>query len=701
MSTPARAARRLPWWVPTALAALLARALFLFAADEPLLYSHPYNYFHGALAILEHPRPWSFVLSSDAWHLWLGPWTIAPLYYLFLAGLMAVFGPHLLAIQVAQILLDVLAAVLTAHLGRRVAGRFGLWAGVVYAIDFHAIEQCTSTLTENVSNVLLLAGLVLLVEEVERRSVSEAGAWRAGRWMALAGGFVLGLSGLARSVATAFVPLAAAWRWSQGRDRLALARAVLIAAGAAAAVLPWTIRNAVVTGDFVPVETNGIYNLYDDNTLVEGERRARQEALIRAQPTLAEQRSMALRFALRGIAREPGALAEKAWRNLLHLVRPDGLQLLLVVEEPMPLWRQAALIVLDDAIVLPAVVLFAVFLAASPRSPARGLIAAWTAYYLFMVVVVFHNEIRYRSTLLPLALAGAAGGLARLARGEGGRLRLRAGLAVGGVLVALVVAPYVLPALRAARAWPALHAMDVAASSGDRAEVVRQAERAARADPVASRPWLRLGGLLARAGDPAGALAAYQRAAERKPHVWVPTVVAPALLAAAGRTEEASQAVETANAFSWNVDPWLALEAAWRELPAPMTDEVRLGRGDYGAARGFSNPRRDGRWSRHRAWLRVRPTTAAPAYEATLWMGSPLPSPLESAVVRVRTADGTETSFTVSRAIAPYRVRAVPDRDGVVLVRLDAATWNRRGEPAEQGVSVDRLTVSPADGSRR
>jgi hypothetical protein len=32
---------------------------------------------------------------------------------------------------------------------------------------------------------------------------------------------------------------------------------------------PWTIRNAIVTGDFIPVETNGIYNLYDDNTFVE------------------------------------------------------------------------------------------------------------------------------------------------------------------------------------------------------------------------------------------------------------------------------------------------------------------------------------------------------------------------------------------------------------------------------------------------
>jgi hypothetical protein len=167
----------------------------------------------------------------------------------------------------------------------------------------------------------------MLIEEVDHRR---------GGWRAACGGLLLGLSSLARSVTTAFVPLAGLWRWWVGRDRVALLRAVVIGAAAAAAVVPWTIRNAMVTGDFIPVETNGVYNLYDDNTFVEGERRVRQEALIRSQPTLAQQRDMALRMAWRGIARQPGTFATKAWRNLLHLIRPDGLQLVLVVEDRCP-----------------------------------------------------------------------------------------------------------------------------------------------------------------------------------------------------------------------------------------------------------------------------------------------------------------------------------------------------------------------------
>ncbi|HEV7502718.1 MAG TPA: hypothetical protein VGQ33_22025, partial [Vicinamibacteria bacterium] len=61
---------------------------------------------------------------------------------------------------------------------------------------------------------------------------------------------------------------------------------------------------------------------------------------------------------------------------------------------------------------------------------------------------------------------------------------------------------------------------------------------------------------------------------------------------------------------------------------------------------------------------------------------------------RVTTSDGQESRFTLSRAVAPFRLRAAPDADGVVTVRIDAPTWNRLREPAEQGVLVERMTVS-------
>jgi hypothetical protein len=171
-------------------------------------------------------------------------------------------------------------------------------------------------------------------------------------------------------------------------------------------------------------------------------------------------------------------------------------------------------------------------------------------------------------------------------------------------------------------------------------------------------------------------------------------MVRPALLASLGRQDEASRAVTEANALSRHLDAWLALEVAWHHLPPPVTDEVRLGAGDYGAARGFTLPLPEGRWTRHRAWLRLRPSSAAPAYDVTLWMGSPAPSPVEAPEVRVRVGDGPLERFTLTRDLAPYRIRIPAPARGVIRARLDASTWNRAREPAEQGVLVSRLTVT-------
>ena len=667
--------------------ALAARLVYRFAADEPLLFAHPYNYFHGALRILENADPLGFIWTSDAWHQWLGPWTIAPLYYLFVTAVLAATG-HLLPLQILQFVLDSAVAVATAGLGRRIAGPRGVWAGVVYALNFHAIEQSASTLTENLHSPLLVGALTVLAFE----AVPEA----APRWRRLAvSGFLLGLSGLARSVSTAFVPLAALWRARLARTRReAVEAAAVLAISAAAAVLPWTARNVFVIGDLVPVESISVYNLWDDNAFVDGDRRRHQESAIASQPTLAAQRSQAMWFGWRGIVRNPLGFAEKAWRNLVHIVRLDGLHLLLRIEEPHPAWRHAALILLDDTVMLATVPLFLVFAAAGARSPARSLILLWSGYYLLMVVGIFHNEIRYRSTLLPFALAGAAGGAMLLADpASRGLLRVRAAVLVGALSVAGMLWPYLMPAVRAVRSTWTLRGMQPRLDAGDVAGAEGVVFRAASEDRIAARPWLVFGSALARADDPARALDAYRRAEERKGHVWTPRLVRPQLLAEADLPN--ADALAEADAFSWQVDPWLALEVAWRALPAPRTDEVLLARGDYGAVRGFTLPRRDHRWSMHRAWIRLRPVTPAAAYVVTLDMGFPSPSPLGGGEVLVSVDGGAATRVRVGRAVTRHSFPAPAPPTGTMTVKIETPTWNRLGEPAEQGVRIDRVAVSP------
>jgi hypothetical protein len=259
-----------------------------------------------------------------------------------------------------------------------------------------------------------------------------------------------------------------------------------------------------------------------------------------------------------------------------------------------------------------------------------------------------------------------------------------------------MIVPFVLPASRSLASWWTLRPARGAIARGDLPAASTAAFAAASRDPDAARPWLAYGRWLVRAGRTTEAVDAYERADRRRPEHWTPRVVLPRLLRESGRSEQADAWLRKAKQFSLNVDPWLALEVPWRELQPPRTDEILLGRDDYGAVRDFLHPRRDHRWTRHRAYLRLVPVTAAPAYDVTLVMGSPEPSPNATPTVHVQAHDGSGVAFALSREVQPYTFRVRSPRTGPLIVEIRAPTWNLSGEPPEQGVRVDRMTVVPA-----
>jgi 4-amino-4-deoxy-L-arabinose transferase-like glycosyltransferase len=659
------------------LAALAARLAFVFLADEPLLFGHQQHYLNGALGIVEHSRALEFILREEDWRTWGGQWTMAPLYYLFAAAVFAVFGPHLPALQAAQCVLDSGVAVLVAWLACRVAGPRGWWAGLLYALYWPSIEMCQRTMTENAHTPLLVAGMAALV-----RVAAPEGGLPLRR--AVGAGVLLGLSVLARAVGMAFVPLAAAWLlWTSGWRRSW--RAILgFTLGAAAVIAPWTARQWWIVGDPSPIESVSIYNLWADNTLVDEQRLARQEYFLAREPTPAARRALAVYYAKQGITERWHLYPEKVWTHFRHFVRPEGLWVLLGAQQPWPAWRHLARLVLDDAILLIAVPLFAFFLVAGPASPERRLLLLWTAYYLLIVVVVFHNEIRYRSALAPFALAGAAGGAALLGRPERPRRgRALAGAALALALLLVMTAPFLGPAGRAVRAWWRFEPTPEGVAA------------AARADPGAARPWTSYGRWLAGHGRFPEALEAYREAHRRVDHHWTPRTVFPRLLAEAGRTEEAAAATAVAHELSRSADPWLVLELAWRDLPPPRGLSIDVGGNDYGAVRGFEGPLGDHRWTRHRAWLRIVPAETAAAYDVALEMASPEPSRFEHPEVRVSVQGGTDARFTIGRQRGVYVLRTPAPQDRLLLVRLEAPTWSWPGHPAEQGVAVYGMTVAP------
>ena len=696
--------RRPPLWALAVFAAALAlRLVFVLAVDEPLLYSHQYHYFTSGLLLAQHPSPLRYVLLSDEWRLWNGQWTIAPLYHLFLGVMFRLFGAHLLPLRLVQSVLDALAAVAVAALGRRVAGPRGAWAGIVYAAWWPAVEMSSWTMTENLHTVLFVGGVALLAEEAAAPS----------RRRALVAGLVLGLSALARSVSSAFLGVAAVWRWwLAGRGWAGLRAAAPIALGGALVILPWTARNVFLVHDAVLIESAAFENIWFANNFADRERLARQAEVVGSEPTPAGKRQAALTFALRGIRRHPDMFVEKIGVNFRHLFRPEGLHNLVRIQRSQEPWRHAASLLLDDLVLVLVVPLACVFLLAGPPSAARGLIAAWVTYYMFMIVVLFHNEVRYRSALVPFLCAAAAGGLATLA--DASRRRRVAtwiGLALGLLVVVDMVRPYAADAVRDAAASVTMIRARRAVSRGDAAEAQRITESAAARAPLSPRPWFELAKALDFRGHAADAVAWYRKGEpQTSPPNWRALIGLARLLPVVEPGEAATAKVAQLDTTSWETDPWLVLEAAWRELPPPHSDEVLLARNDYGDVRGFFHPRgldpslsahhqewaqygREGgpvpppgphRWTRRRAWVRLQPARPAPAYEVTIEMGSPFPSPNAAPEVTVTGNDGVAHRQTLGPEVRPY------------TLRIDSPVWSRLGEPADQGVRVDRVSVRPA-----
>src|SRR6266545_2928610 len=206
MGNEPRGLRRLPnseffilhssFWI-VLLAAVLLRAAFVFRV--PLFVTKDsLEYFEPALSLVSG-----------------GPFELAqrrtPIYPLFLAGSISLFGQELLGIALAQHALGVATAALTYAMGRLTFGRA---AGLVAGISF------------------FVAGM-----RFERG------------WLIALGGLVLGVAALTRpvgQVVLVVVPLALlahhrAWRPTLRLSALAIGCFALV-------VVPWAIRNQIVYG---------------------------------------------------------------------------------------------------------------------------------------------------------------------------------------------------------------------------------------------------------------------------------------------------------------------------------------------------------------------------------------------------------------------------------------------------------------------
>ncbi|MDP8922443.1 MAG: glycosyltransferase family 39 protein, partial [Chloroflexota bacterium] len=174
-----------------------------------------------------------------------GPFVLAqrrtPVYPLFLAGAVGLFGRELLAIAFAQHLLGIGTAALTFAIGRLTFGRtVGIIGGLLAALSGPLLIYEHYLITESVFTFLLVAAICLFVAGLRTRLF---------RYFAL-GGLVLGLAALTRPVGQALlVVLPFAFLPALGGWRPTLRACALTVGCFALLIVPWTIRNQLVFGE--------------------------------------------------------------------------------------------------------------------------------------------------------------------------------------------------------------------------------------------------------------------------------------------------------------------------------------------------------------------------------------------------------------------------------------------------------------------
>jgi tetratricopeptide (TPR) repeat protein len=215
-----------------------------------------------------------------------GAFFMSPLYPYFLAAIYRFFGRDLLLVRMIQAAMGSGSAVLSYLIGRDVFDRkIGILAGLLTACYGSLIFYDGSIL---MTPLLVLLNLLALTAILRADSSGRPVCY-------LAGGLALGLAAIGR--AATLVPAGAAVMWivfsgpssdaaaaasgtgsgvrtASARGirrtslRSAIRAAVLVTLGIAVVVTPITIRNYIVSGDFVPITSNGGLNFYIGNSEV-------------------------------------------------------------------------------------------------------------------------------------------------------------------------------------------------------------------------------------------------------------------------------------------------------------------------------------------------------------------------------------------------------------------------------------------------
>jgi 4-amino-4-deoxy-L-arabinose transferase-like glycosyltransferase len=243
----------------------------------------------------------------------------APLYPLFLAAVYGIFGHSHLAVQIVQAILGAATAVLVCLLAMRLRSEIAPLAGWAAAIYPPLVATASEVMTESLFTLLLVAAVLTTLEARGRNDQ---------RW-ALAAGVLVGLAGLVRPVGLLTAPaVLAVAAWEERAEMAVRPRrwapfAAAFSLGVAAALLPWTARNALVHGAFVPVSTHGGFIVARSNADLPDWRQEKgwqiDQRVFETVPSEVERDRRWLRQGLRWIAAHPVDYARLVAERFLRL----------------------------------------------------------------------------------------------------------------------------------------------------------------------------------------------------------------------------------------------------------------------------------------------------------------------------------------------------------------------------------------------
>jgi 4-amino-4-deoxy-L-arabinose transferase-like glycosyltransferase len=216
----------------------------------PIPASDHLAYLTLAVNLIERGRFW---LGHDCLYL-------PPGISLAMAPLIAALGDHPLVPLAFNLLLFAVALPASYLLARRLVGDDAARVSVVLLAVWPNLIMLAGFASKELLVFALLPTVLLLTLQSAAAPARWSLAWSAGT------GLLLGAMVLTQPHTALLVPVLAAFEWLRGGPRrAALVRLVVVVVAAGLAVLPWTVRNYLVSGELVAVSANGGHSLWVGN----------------------------------------------------------------------------------------------------------------------------------------------------------------------------------------------------------------------------------------------------------------------------------------------------------------------------------------------------------------------------------------------------------------------------------------------------